>query len=342
MVRDEAPPSPITPSPRQTNGTWQRPTQTATDNSGHASTSDRDEERSRLRWAINIKKWTPWDDEWLFLLDMLPEEDQKEVESFKFKDDQKRALVSRLLQRQCVAVALGIPWEKVLIKRTKGRKPFVINKGLDKTHAPNFNFNVSHEGDFVVLASEPISICGVDVAAPQQLRARGTQQKLTIPQLKSIFDKQFTPYEWASIDNAGSGDEAKESMFRRLWSLKEALVKARGDGLGFDLSKAEFHFEDGIRSDTASVWIDGRQQTRWRFFLQELSDGHWVSVARGPPENIVDAWREFTGTLQEPDIPGAKFQEALEAPNPAFTMLGIADIIPQRLRDDYADAAGQA
>ena len=67
------------------------------------------------------------------------------MESFKFKEDQKRALVSRLMQRQCVAVALGIPWEKVLIKRTKGRKPFVINKGLDKTHAPNFNFNVSHE-----------------------------------------------------------------------------------------------------------------------------------------------------------------------------------------------------
>lgn len=46
-----------------------------------------------------------------------------------------------------------------------------------------------------MLASEPISICGVDVAAPQQLRARGSQQKMTISQLKSIFDKQFTPYE---------------------------------------------------------------------------------------------------------------------------------------------------
>lgn len=46
-----------------------------------------------------------------------------------------------------------------------------------------------------MLASEPVSICGVDVAAPQQLRVRGSQQKLTIPQLKSIFDKQFTPYE---------------------------------------------------------------------------------------------------------------------------------------------------
>ena len=29
---------------------------------------------------------------------------------------------------------------------------------------------------------------------------------------------------------------------------------------------------------------------RWRFFLHELHNGHWVSVARGPPEVIVDAW----------------------------------------------------
>lgn len=47
---------------------------------------------------------------------------------------------------------------------------------------------------------------------------------------------------------------------------------------------------------------------RWRFHLQELSDGHWVSVARGPPENIVDAWQEFTGTLKEPIIPTSRFQ----------------------------------
>ena len=49
-------------------------------------------------------------------------------------------------------------------------------------------------------------------------------------------------------------------------------------------------------------------ECRWRFHLQELSDGHWVSVARGPPENIVDAWQEFTGTLQEPIIPTSRFQ----------------------------------
>ena len=76
------------------------------------------------------------------------------MEAFRFKEDQKRALVSRLLQRQCVSAAMGIAWESVLIKRTKGRKPFATNKGLDRSQAPNFNFNVSHE---VCCASQSLS-----------------------------------------------------------------------------------------------------------------------------------------------------------------------------------------
>ena len=40
----------------------------------------------------------------------------------------------------------------------------------------------------------------------------------------------------------------------------QAFVKARGDGLGFDLSKAEFHFD--ADSSTASVWIGGQPQPR--------------------------------------------------------------------------------
>lgn len=46
-----------------------------------------------------------------------------QVEAFKFKEDQKRALVSRLLQRQCVTAALGIPWEKVKSMQLTARVP---------------------------------------------------------------------------------------------------------------------------------------------------------------------------------------------------------------------------
>ena len=74
------------------------------------------------------------------------------MESFRFKDDQKRALLSRLLQRRCVNVGLGVPWGKVRIKRTKAKKPFVVGVP-DRQHAPNFNFNVSHEARFSTVQS---------------------------------------------------------------------------------------------------------------------------------------------------------------------------------------------
>jgi len=51
------------------------------------------------------------------------------------------------------------------------------------------------QGDFVVLASEPVCICGVDVAAPQQLRARNSKQKMSMAELRNIFSRQFTEYE---------------------------------------------------------------------------------------------------------------------------------------------------
>ena len=48
------------------------------------------------------------------------------------------------------------------------------------------------QGDFVALASEPLCICGVDVAAPQQFRG---QRKVPIDSLLSSFESQFTANE---------------------------------------------------------------------------------------------------------------------------------------------------
>ena len=64
---------------------------------------------------------------------------------FRFQDDRKRALLSQLLQRKCITTALGVHWSHVEIRRTKGKKPWVVCDDVEKDHAPNFNFNVSHE-----------------------------------------------------------------------------------------------------------------------------------------------------------------------------------------------------
>jgi hypothetical protein len=54
--------------------------------------------------------------------------------------------------------------------------------------------SLTPQGDYVVLASEPVCICGVDVAAPQQLRQRG-RGRMSVAELKAVFAKQFTPHE---------------------------------------------------------------------------------------------------------------------------------------------------
>eukprot|EP00803_Ostreobium_quekettii_P007338 evm.model.scf_419EXC.4 EVM.evm.TU.scf_419EXC.4 scf_419EXC:37246-39366(+) len=170
-----------------------------------------------LRWAVDITSWDAHPLELQFLLDLLPPAERADCTSFRFEADRKRAVVSRLLQRAAAATALGLLFSEVEIRRTKGRKPFVANPPPRRPHAPNFNFNVSHEGNFVVLASEPVCLCGVDVAAPRQLQ---TSCATPIKEHLNSFRNQLTSFEWDAVNSAGDERQVYEA-FQRHWSLKE-------------------------------------------------------------------------------------------------------------------------
>ena len=66
----------------------------------------------------------------------------------------------------------------------------------------------------------------------------------------------------------------------------QAFIKAVGLGLEFELGRAEFT----LSGSSASVAVEGVPQPLWAFRLHELGKGHWVSVARGPLEAVVDRW----------------------------------------------------
>ena len=149
------------------------------------------------RWLVDIEVWEPKPAEWKYLLDSLPEAESEKVMKFKFTADQKRALVSRLLQRRACFEATGVPWKSVSIARTKGGKPFMANKPMGGAApvslAPNWNFNVSHEGKYVVLAAEPNALCGVDVAAPEESRALA--KKRAFSEQLDMMKGQLSPSE---------------------------------------------------------------------------------------------------------------------------------------------------
>lgn len=63
--------------------------------------------------------------------------------------------------RKLVAEKLNIPWNNIRLQRTAKGKPVLAKDSLNPY--PNFNFNISHQGDYAVLAAEPELQVGIDI-----------------------------------------------------------------------------------------------------------------------------------------------------------------------------------
>lgn len=336
-------------------------------------------ETAAQRHIVDVSTWRPTRGEWLYLMSLLSPDESAAVERIRLTIDRKRAMVSRLLQRRSVSEGLRVPYAGVFIRRTKGGKPF---EGGSVKRAPklaNFNFNVAHEGHFVVLASDPALLVGIDISAPFEIR-EGKHIGSTIEELRRSFEHSFTDDEWETMGSAPTEVE-RVRAFRAQWSLKEAFVKARGDGLAFELRRVEFCFcrppepsqsfkvdcmdfkvdcMDAIRTEKAEhyrewskghhleplstkwarVYLDGELLPDWRCSLSELPRGHLVSIARGPVEQVQDEIGDFRRTLGYGEIPACEFRRRLAAPPPPFTLLSVRDLLPQELVEQYRENVG--
>ena len=334
----------------------------------------------RHRWAVDVSAWAPSDEEFDWARStLILDEEVAQVNKYRFPEDRKRALVSLVLQR--TAGVTYARWRRmnsrtsskevveldplvdVELGKTKGRKPYIVKAASDEDpeNTDNFNFNVSHDGKFVVLASELYCVCGCDVSWAGAVMGKSRKPSEGGPDesldglrrtLKS-FQNQLTITEWEKVWEKGlaEGVEEVEAVsedghlgggkgktrgvareFSKYWSLKEAYAKAIGMGLGYDLGRLEFEIlESGRAEDVMSVAfvsIDGELSERWCCYVQRLRDDHWVSVARGPVDDVVDALGGFLGGFGVKDmgkdlVNTTVFQDL----EPVFEELTFGDVV---------------
>ncbi|MCM1528827.1 MAG: 4'-phosphopantetheinyl transferase superfamily protein [Alistipes sp.] len=94
---------------------------------------------------------------------------------------------------------------------------------------PELSFNISHaEGIAACIVSD--RECGIDCEPVRQYRP-------------NVMRRAFSEGEIALIEN--SDEEERDLLFFRLWTLKEAYIKAIGTGLSFPMKEAEFSFCGG-------------------------------------------------------------------------------------------------
>ncbi|EDL85226.1 aminoadipate-semialdehyde dehydrogenase-phosphopantetheinyl transferase (predicted), isoform CRA_c [Rattus norvegicus] len=106
-----------------------------------------------VRWAFSCGTWLPSPAEWLLAVRSIQPEEKERIGQFVFARDAKAALAGRLMIRKLVAEKLNIPWDHIRLQRTSKGKPILAKDTLNPY--PNFNFNISHQGDYTVLAAEP-------------------------------------------------------------------------------------------------------------------------------------------------------------------------------------------
>ncbi|XP_009631118.1 uncharacterized protein [Nicotiana tomentosiformis] len=284
-------------------------------------------EKGVQRWAVDISEWNPSPHYFSFAMSFLPQHEHSSITRFFKIEDRKRALVSRLLQYALVHQVLGIPYNEIVIRRTAEGKPY-LECDKPNLELPNFNFNASHHGDFVAIASEPICLVGLDVVAQ------------TIPEKESVedfiesFSSYFSGLEWFNIINAGSSHQIL-SEFYRYWSLKEAFVKAIGEGVGYKLDTVEFHHKNW---ENIFVKVDGKELKDWKFWLLELGKDHVASIARVHPMFATSSYKR---TLKRTQFNDEEYNMGLNLPNASFIFRKVEDLLPSNEEGRVAPCLSQ-
>ena len=161
---------------------------------------------------------------------------------FVHKKDAQSYMVSHALLRRILARELASEPLDLVFERNAHGKPFLPDSGI--------HFNLSHSGDYALIAMSRDAPVGIDIEKHQQKR-----------DVLAIAQRYFTPDECLYIKN--HAEQEQLVAFYDIWSAKEAYVKALGEGIvyGFDRfsvisSRGDFINKIGGWS-LAAMMIDG-------------------------------------------------------------------------------------
>lgn len=116
---------------------------------------------------------------------------------------------------------------------------------------PEIKYNMSHaNGIAVCMLSD--KECGVDCEGVRPYRP-------------NVVKRSFSESEKILIENAGENE--RDLLFFRLWTLKEAYVKAIGIGISYPMNTVEFSFMD-------NKIISSVKDYRFRQYI--LKDGQFI------------------------------------------------------------------
>ncbi|MCJ7695392.1 MAG: 4'-phosphopantetheinyl transferase superfamily protein [Anaerolineaceae bacterium] len=203
---------------------------------------------------------------------LLSDEEKDKLIRFHFSQDRHRFIICHGAVRRILSNYVGVDQGQIKFDINQFGKPFIRNK----LGALEIQFNLTHSEDRAVLALTPTRNIGVDIEFIHPFT-----------EYEKLAANYFSPEEKEDLES--SEGPSKLNAFYKLWTRKEAFLKAIGKGLSFPLNdfsmlgKTSFEFQKvklSWRSALAGYWYYIDLQIAEGYASSMVIEGDNVSVLK--------------------------------------------------------------
>lgn len=198
---------------------------------------------------------------------LLCQEEKERAKKFKLAHPRTQFIATRGALRLLLGHYLPPLSSPLVFSQTAHGKP-ILPPPFENVH-----FNISHSGHSALIAITQTAAVGVDIEVHQPLK-----------DLTGLLEMVGHPRELAAWQALPS--EERTNGFYQLWTLKEALSKAVGLGLGLDFRKLEIGMQHGKQAGL--IQIDGSldKQAIWQIQALAPQPGYSAALATSPATQI--------------------------------------------------------
>ena len=164
----------------------------------------------------------PWAEREQAAFRLLSEKEQERWRNFRLDAPRREFALCRAALRALLCERLGCANGELTFEEAEHGKPEALVNG----QPASIRFNVSHSRRHGLIALAASGRLGVDVE-PRSARRN----------LDALIEEALTPAEQARL--AGADAQRRRQLFFRIWTMKEALIKALGTGFSLHVSEFE-------------------------------------------------------------------------------------------------------
>lgn len=196
----------------------------------------------------------------------LAKDEKDRAKRFYFEKDYNAYLLSRGILRSILAQYTGISPQAISLKYTLYGKPF-----LDPLqNSTGLYFNISHTHHCILYALTRNIEIGIDVEyLKSYLDYRG------------IAKSFFSNYEYQGLIE--THHEQQRVLFYKIWTCKEAFIKAIGLGLSYSLADFDVDVQENQPAKMLNIKNAPDEAKQWKLCSFSPADGYIAAIATKQP-----------------------------------------------------------